>query len=110
MSQPGLPRKEFTPEQELKQKLRYSINQYRISVRWLRDAKTYKREFAEHLTFDGKVWQDTPEADLAEDAKKAYNEAIRSVLYWRGQIDLCNQQLINLVGKKQCRKTNQSEV
>ena len=101
MSEQGLPQeKELTPEQKLKRKLKYSINQYRIAVRWLRDARIYKQSFADKLAYNGQPWQAGPEAELADDAQKAYDEAVKGILYWRRQIDECNDKLMDLAGEK----------
>ena len=101
MSEPGLPPKqELTPEQQFKKRLKHATNQYRIAVRWLRDARIYKQNFAQQLTFEGKAWKDTPESELAEDAQKAYTEAVNGVLYWRRQIDTLNKNLMDLAGEK----------
>jgi hypothetical protein len=86
--------------QELKGRLKHSTTQYRVAVRWLRDAKIYKQNFAQHMTSDGKTWKDGPESELAQDAHKAFIEAVNGVLYWRRQIDECNEKLIDMVGGK----------
>jgi len=80
-------KKELTPKQQTRRKLNYSINQYRVAVKWLRDARIYKNTFSGNLTIDGKQWKDSIEGELAGDAQFAYIEAASAVLYWRKQIN-----------------------
>jgi len=73
-------------EQESKQ-LKNSIAQYKSAVRWLRDARVYQSAYASDLTFEGKTWKNSEEGELAQDARKAYVEAVSNVLFWRKQVD-----------------------
>ena len=94
------PQEKRTPEEEARGKLRYRVKQYRIAIRWLRDAKHYKNTYASELTFEGKPWKDSAEGELAQDALKAYKEAVASVLYWRRLINDCNNTLMDLAKEK----------
>lgn len=90
-------------ERLLREKLNKAVAQYRMAVRWLKDARIYYNAYSQELTFDGKVWKGNSEGELAKDSQKAYNEAISTVLYWRKKIDSINKSLVDLAGK---RKTN----
>ena len=92
--------KELTPEEMLRGRLRFNTRQYRIAVRWLRDARGYYRQYSSELTYDGKNWKDNAEGELAKDAQKAYTEAIASVLRWRRLITECNESLMDLAKEK----------
>lgn len=86
--------KELTLEQQYGQKLNFSIRQYRSSVRWLREARIYASIFADEN------WKGPEEAEVAQDSRKAYKEAVASVLYWRKQVNKYNELLIKLANKK----------
>jgi hypothetical protein len=88
----------------LQKELRFCTNQYRIAVRWLRDAKVYKQAHVQDLTFEGKAWKGSQEGDLATDASKAYSEAVSGVLHWRRRINNCNEKLMDLAGGKNGRR------
>lgn len=91
--------KEDTEEQKERKKLWYYTSQYRIAIRWLRDAKLYKQNHASDLTYDGKPWKENKEAEIGADSVRAYSEAVASVLAWRSRINKCNDRLIDLVGE-----------
>lgn len=92
--------RELTPKEKLKNSLNYSIRQYRIAVRWLRDARIYRGFYSGDLTFEGKSWKDTVEGELATDASRAYREATAGVLFWRKKINHYNNKLIELSSKE----------
>jgi len=87
-------------QKETDRKLKYAIQQYRVSVRWLRDASIYKQKFSGDVAYNGEVWKEGIEAELAKDAQKAWNEAVSTVLYWRGQINKYNDSLMKMAEEK----------
>ena len=86
----------LTPVEVERKKLRFCLGQYRIAVRWLRDAKMYRQDHASDLTYGGKSWKPNEEGSLAEDAARAWKEAVAGVLTWRRRIDACNERLMDL--------------
>jgi len=87
-------------ERSLKDQLNQAVGHYRQAVRWLRDAKVYYNAYSQGLTFEGKAWKGSAEGELAKDSKKAYDEAISSVLYWRKRVDNINESLIDLAAER----------
>jgi len=93
----------ISENERLRKELGRCIARYRNAVRWLRDARHYKTTYGQDLTYEGKPWKDNQEGSLAQDAVRAYEEAVNGVLYWRRRINNCNEKLMDLAGDKNAK-------
>ena len=84
----------MSEKEELQEELQHCINQYRISVRWLRDVRFYRDTYVRETTYEGKSWKG--DTDLSDDATRAYEEATATLLHWRRRVDACNEKLMDL--------------